>query len=74
MIGAIACSALSDACRVILEPCEGGACLFVFRTQHSGSPEADYFFESVNQAKAVAESDYGVPSDGWTPWAGPTFG
>ena len=56
--------------RYLIESQPEGAYLFVWETKESSFPEQDHLLDSVEDAKAVAWEDFGVPLTAWLPWEG----
>jgi hypothetical protein len=64
---------LSGAHRLVIEPAAEGVYLFVFETAESTAPERDYLQDTLEQALAQAQEDFGTPVEGWTAWEGPSL-
>lgn len=64
---------LTGAVRLVIQPAQEGAYLFVFETESSAVPERDYLQDSVEEARAQAKEDFGALSEHWTPWEGPSL-
>jgi hypothetical protein len=56
----------SEIKRLMIHDCKDGVYLFIFEMEEDGSCSADYFFETLDEAIASSEKDYGVTRSEWT--------
>ncbi len=64
---------LAGVSRLVIQSAPEGAYLFVFEAPSSTVPERDYLQDSVGNAQAQAQEDFGALPDKWTPWEGASF-